>query len=182
MAPEARTLVRSLLEGPFGLAALLNKPAEYIQMLKDDSKASRKRQATFLLKQNLVPAEADRVRIKAAINAAGSVEAISPKKVAEMGSLQRQYLVYQVLSDDAAHVSARAVHRHVHTNADRSGWLYTWGPASKESNAATLHHAVLAGLPVGLAITQLLGDAKGNSAIAVLSERFGLMPALISNL
>ncbi len=28
MAPEARTLVRSLLEGAFGLAALLNKPAE----------------------------------------------------------------------------------------------------------------------------------------------------------
>ncbi len=182
MAPEARTLVRSLLEGAFGLAALLNKPAEFIQMLKDDSEASRKRQATFLIKQNLVPLEADRLNIQAAIDAAGKVDTISPKKVAEMGPLGQQYLVYQRLSDDSAHVSARAVHRHLRANADRTGWSYVWGPASKDSNAATLHHAVLAGIPVGLAVTQMLANAEANAVLARLSERFEAMPRLVSNL
>ena len=181
MTSEARTLVRSLLGGAFGLAALHDRPAEYVQMLKNDSEASRKRQAVFLLKQNLVPMEADRLRIQAAIDAAGKVENISPKKLAEMGRLGRQYLVYQRLSDDAAHVSARAVHRHLEANADRTGWMYVWGPASKDANAATLHHAVLAGIPVGLAVSQMLADTKANAMLAGLSQRFESMPALALN-
>jgi hypothetical protein len=182
MAAEARTLVRSLLEGSFGLAALVEKPAAYIQMLKDDYEASRKRKAAFLLSQGMVSLEAHRVGLQAAIDAAGKVDTISPKKVAEMGQLRRQYLTYQVLSDDAAHVSARAMNRHLKANADKSGWSYKWGPATAESNAATLHHAVLAGISVGVALTQMLGDTDGNAAVAELADRFQAMPPLRSNL
>jgi hypothetical protein len=182
MATEARTLVRSLIEGSFGLAALLEKPADYIQMLKDDFEASRKRKAAFVLGQEMVSDDTVRSALQAAIDATGKVTTINQKKLAEMGHLHRQYLTYQVLSDDAAHVSARAMHRHLKSHTHKKGWNYTWGPASAESNAATLHHAVLAGISVGVALTQMLGDTDGNAAVARLADRFQTMPPLLSNL
>jgi hypothetical protein len=175
MVVEGRTLVRSLIECAFAVAALLNKPSEYIGLLKTDSEASRSRQGKFLLAQKLIDDSQRQTSIQAVIDAIGRVETINLKRLAEMGALVRLYLSYQRLSDGAAHVSARALDRHVHRTQSNAGWCYQWGPGRMETNAATLYHAILAATPVALGVTQVLKDADGNAKLAALVKRLDTM-------
>ena len=101
---------------------------------------------------------------------------MSPKKIAGLGPLINQYLAYQRLSDDAAHLSAKSLDRHVLTDEARSGWRYKWGPGDQDENATTLHYTILAALHIGVGITQMLKDMDGNAEFGDLSKRFEVMP------
>jgi Family of unknown function (DUF5677) len=175
MVVEGRTLVRSLTEGAFAVAALVNKPSEYIGLLKSDSEASRSRQANFVLAQKLIDDSQRQANLQAVIDAIGKVECVNLRRLAELGPLLRQYLSYQRLSDGAAHVSARALDRHVRRNQSHDGWCYQWGPGRRETNAATLYHAILAAVPVALGVTEVLNDTKGNAELAYIVNRLDTM-------
>jgi hypothetical protein len=172
MVAEGRTLARSLIEDAFAIAALHDKPDEFVKMLKNDSNESRRLQAKFMTAEQLVTDPAARDKLKAAMDKMEKTDILSPKKVAALGPLMRQYLSYQRLSDDAAHLSAKSLDRHVHAMPKRVGWHYKIGPGSAGENAATIHHAVLAALPIGIGITQMLGEPEGNQIFAGLAERF----------
>jgi hypothetical protein len=101
---------------------------------------------------------------------------MSPKKVAALGPLLKEYLSYQRLSDDSAHPSAKSLHRHVLTDTTRSRWAYKWGAGDQGENAATLYHTILAALPIGIGITQMLNDTNGNATFGDLANRFQSMP------
>lgn len=101
---------------------------------------------------------------------------MSPKKIAELGPLLSQYLVYQRLSDGAAHTTARALDFHVHRYTDGSGWIYKWGPGSKEENAATLNYACLAAISIGIGVSELLNAISQNATLSTHSERLNKMP------
>jgi len=177
LVAEGRTLARSLIENAFCIAALLADPAVFIKMLKADSDASRRNQGKFVLAEQLIGTGAKRDKLQATIDAIDKkAEIMSPKKVAAMGPLFRQYLFYQRLSDDSAHPSARSLHRHMLTDASRSGWMYKSGAGDQGENAATLHSAILAALPIGVGITQMLKNKNGNAEFGDLAERFQAMP------
>ncbi len=176
MVAEGRTLARSLIENAFCIAALHDNPAAFKKMLREDSEASRHQQGKFIIAQDLIASGATRDKLQAAIDAIDKADIMSPKKVAALGPLTKLYLTYQRLSDDAAHASAKSLHRHVLTDAARSGWRYKWGAGDQGENAATLYHTILAALSIGVAITQMLKDTNGNAAFADLANRFQSMP------
>jgi hypothetical protein len=175
MVVEGRTLVRSLIEGAFAIAALVNRPSEFIDLLKADSEASRRRQGQFLLAQKLIDDSQRQANLQSVVDAIGKVEFINLKRLAELGPLGRLYLSYQRLSDGAAHVSARALDHHVHRNQSNDGWCYEWGTGRLETNAATLYHAILAAIPVALGVTEVLKDTKGNAELARIVRRLDTM-------
>ena len=180
MVAEGRTLARSLIENAFCITALLVNPAATIEMLKADSDASRRNQGKFVLAEQLVAAGAKRDKLQATIDAIDKkAEIMSPKKVAALGPLQRQYIFYQRLSDDAAHPSARSLHRHMLTDALRSGRIYKSGAGQQGENAATLHSAILAAIPIGVCITEMLKDTEGNAVFSELADRLQAMPPVL---
>ncbi len=174
MTAEARILVRSLIEAAFCVAALHECSRKFIEMLRKDSEASKQQQRKFVINQNLVEDMSVRAKIKEVIDAAEKGNILSPKKVAELGPLLKQYLVYQRLSDDAGHVSARSLDRHVQ-RLD-GGWCYAAGPASKEVSASTLYYLVLSVMPIGIAASEILKDYKANSRFSAVAGRFQAMP------
>ncbi|WP_247538951.1 DUF5677 domain-containing protein [Ralstonia pseudosolanacearum] len=176
LVAEARTLARSLVENSFAVAALVEQPEGYVEQLKADSERSRRNQGDFILK-HLPNSGGDRGRLRQVIDSiTKSLKLINQKELALNGAFADQYLVYQRLSDDAAHVSARSLERHV-TRAG-GGWSYRCEPGTPAENASTLYYAVLAALGVGIGISQFLGAAACNARLADLSERFAQMPAV----
>lgn len=177
MVAESRMLARSLIENSFCMAALVSNADQFLKMLRDDSEATRRNQGKFIVAQKLGDSEADRQKVQAAIDVIDKGAAImSPRKVAALGALLVQYLNYQRLSDDAAHVSATSLHRHVHRHPKGSGWDYRWLAGDKGENSATLHRTLLATLPIGITLTQILDDGLGNVAFHTLAERLQAMP------
>lgn len=181
MVTEGRMLARSLIENSFCMAALVDNAAAFLDMLRADSEASRRNQGKFIIAQKLGDSDVDRQRLQVAIDAIDrTADIMNPKKVAALGPLLVQYLVYQGLSDDAGHVSASALHRHVQRHPDGSGWDYRWLAGDQGENATTLHRTLLATLPIGIALTQILNDSAGNVAFQALAERFRIMPPVPS--
>ena len=181
MVAEGRMLVRSLIENAFCIAALIDNPETFMEMLKRDSEASRQNQRKFILAQELVDDDAKRDQLQAVIediDKIGKPRLMGVKKVAELGPLLTLYLAYQRLSDDAVHLSARSLHRHVMFNAEHSGWCYKVGAGDQGENATTLHYAVRAILGIGVGITQMLEDKEGNAAFGELSDRFHELPSV----
>jgi hypothetical protein len=178
MVAEGRTLARSLIENVICIAALLAEPAPFLKMLKVDADASRRQQGKFVLAEQLIASGARRKKLQATIDTIDKkAEIMSPKKVAALGPLTQQYLFYQRLSDDAAHPSSKSLHRYMVTDASRSGWKgYKSGAGDQGENAATLHSAILAALPIGVGITQMLKDKYGNAEFGQLADRFQAMP------
>ncbi|ARJ65928.1 hypothetical protein WV31_09805 [Magnetospirillum sp. ME-1] len=66
MVAEGRTLTRALIENAFGIAALVDKPQEFMDMLREDSEASGQNQRKFLLAEDLIASGATRDKLQAA--------------------------------------------------------------------------------------------------------------------
>ena len=178
MVAQGRILTRNLMEDAFAMSALHDNPDKYLALLKEDSEGSRRLQGKFIILQGLVEKGETFDKLQAAMDALGNVRPMSPKAIAELGPLHKQYLAYQRLSDDSAHTSARSLDKHVQADAQRTGWCYKWGAGGAGEIATTLHHAVLAGIPTGVGLTQMLNDKANNERFGDISERFLKMPAV----
>jgi hypothetical protein len=176
MVAEGRTLTRSLLEDTFAIAALHDNPDKFMAMLKEDYEASRRLQGKFIIAEKLCTSDANREKLRVMVDTMGRESHMTPKGMAALGPLVTQYLAYQRLSDDSAHVSARSLHRHISVREDLSGWTYVWGPGSKDENAATLREAILGAIPIGVGITAIIDDKDGNAEFSALADRFQAMP------
>lgn len=174
MTSEARTLIRSVLEGAFAVAALIKNPEPFIEILKDDYEKSRIQQARFIKEQNLVSDKETITNLIKVIEKPGKFEFMSPKGLAGKGVLLTQYLFYQRLSEDSAHISIKSLNRHVQRLGD--GWCYRLEPGSVEENEASLYHAISAVLAVSIGMTGLLEFSDLNQEFAALSDRFAEMP------
>jgi hypothetical protein len=172
---ESRTLARSIIENSFGVAALLSKPDSYLKMLREDSEESRRRQGKFIL-DRLPDSPGDRDKLRAAIaTVEKGLDTISPKRVAELGVMLPQYLTYQRLSDDSAHATAKALQHHVKIVHGKA-WTYRSEPGSDGQIAATVHHALLAALSVGIGATEHVGASAANRNLRLLAETWRAMP------
>jgi hypothetical protein len=174
MTSEARTLTRSVLDGAFAVAALLENPGPFIKMLKDDHEQSRIQQARFIRDQNLVSDKRTITNLIKVIEKPGKFDFMSPKGLARKGVLLKQYIFYQRLSEDSAHISIKSLNRHVQRVGD--GWRYRLEPGSVAENEATLYHAISAVLAVSIGMTELLEFSDLNQEFAVLSDRFAELP------
>lgn len=176
MVSEGRTLVRNILESTFAIAALHDNPDKFIEILKEDYEASRRLQGKYILAERLVTKPANEAKLRDMVDSMGNEKHMSPKAIAALGPLTAQYLAYQRLSDDSAHISARSLDRHVMRDEEQFGWMYRWGPGSPEENATTLHEVILGVIHIGIGVTAILNDEKGNVEFAELASRFQLMP------
>lgn len=171
MVTEARILVRSLLEDTFCAAGLLENPDEMLKMIRDDYDASRKGRAKVVLTNGITGADARKLnKLVAEIQ---GVSYFSPEKASKLGPLQKQYLLYKQISDDAAHPSANSLKRHMHLHS--TGWAYRWGPADKAAIDDTLSAAIVCGIPLGIAVTQLLAMNDLNARLSALGDRYAAL-------
>lgn len=175
MTSEARTLTRSVLDGAFAVAALLANPEPSIKMLKDDYEQSRIQQAQFIRNQNLVLDKQTITNLMKVIEKPGKFCFMTSKGLAGKGVLLKQYLFYQRLSEDSAHISIKSLNRHVQKVGD--GWRYLLEPGTVPENEATLYHAISAMLAVSIGMTELLEFSDLNQEFSALSDRFAEMPA-----
>lgn len=180
LVTETQTLLRSLLEDLFCMGALVRQSGKFLEMLKVDAEASRREQGKFLLAQGLLGESGPdiRDRLEAVVAEIGRDPAfMSPKKVAGLSPMQSQYLLYQKLSNDAAHPSAISLMRHVTLDKLEIGWKYRWGPGSKVELAFSLKQAILAAVGFGVAFTQLPELGEHNLVMLPLAERAGRLEA-----
>ena len=177
MIVQARTLARTIVEDSFFSAALTTQPNDVVRMFREGAEASRRAQGQFIIAQQLGNSDLDRQKLQTAIDAIDrNLSFLKPKKVAEMSSMLPQYLNYMRLSDDSSHTSATSLHKHVGTFEDGPGWNYKMDPGSREEIASTLHRALLAVMPVGIVVTQMLPDSDGYLAVLALADRLQTLP------
>ncbi|MGA3983433.1 DUF5677 domain-containing protein [Ralstonia nicotianae] len=175
MVAESRTLARNLIEGAFAAGALAEEPVGYIKQLQADFQKSRRNQMEFI--QQHMPNRVDPTKLRRAIASIDkSAKLISPGKLAKGGPLTQLYLSYQRLSDDAAHVTARSLERHL--VLEHGGWRYRFEPGSPTENAATLRVAVHAALCVGVGVTEVARVPDSKAVLAELADRLSSMPAV----
>lgn len=179
MAVEARSLVRSLLEDAFCLAALHERPVEFLAMIEADDSAARKGQAKAILKNNLASDPDSQKRLLAFLDGLPKkVQMLGMETVADLGPLNIQYLMYRMLSNDAVHPSATSLRRHMNFNPERTAWIgFIVGPATFKEIAETLDYAAIAANAVGIALTGIFKDADSNSEFAELSKRYQVLSA-----
>ncbi len=169
MVVESRTLVRSCVEASICLAALYDTPDEFSDLLKIDDHSSRRSQAKFILDHKLVSDGAELDRLQALVRTLEKGSNLPIRKLAEAGAYSKLYLYYKMLSHDAAHISARALRRHM-LSSDGSWNGFLWGPDDPEVVADTLNLATLVICGAGVALTQILDDAQGNKDFADISN------------
>ncbi|CAN7784055.1 hypothetical protein LJR296_008235 [Cupriavidus necator] len=174
LVADSRTIARCLHENAFGVAELQAAPEKYLAMLKADSEKSRRSQGDYILKK-IPDAEGGIERLRETVEGIDrKLEFIRQKQIAEMGPLFKQYLGYQRLSDDAAHLTARSLEHHVERGPE--GWTYRVERGSVRESASTLHAALLAALAVGFCVAEMLDDQDGREALHPLAERWRDMP------
>jgi len=175
MVAEGRILVRTLIENGFCVAAIFEQPEKFVEMLKEDSEASRQRQRKFIIAKQLIDEGASRDKLQEAIDKFRKLSPINFRSLAELGPLEKHYLGYQRFSDDSAHLTARSLDRHV-LRRDFRYFQYRWCIGDQGQNSATLHHAILTALGIGIGVTQILGDTDNNAEFGNLAQRFEEMP------
>jgi len=171
---ETRLLVRSLIENAFCMAALVTNPQEFLARFEEDAVASRKGLAGVILKKEIAsPGSPDEAKVKAALVSFGKAKLMSIDDLADLGPLRKQYLLYRVISNDAAHPSATSLSRHMDVKPDKSGWIgYVSGPALEPERRQTLNDLALTAISIVVGFTELIADIKGNAEISELSERY----------
>ena len=170
MVIEARTLVRSVLEDAFCMAALHDQPDVFLDHLKGDDALARKGQAKAILKAGKFKHMSE-TELNAFIAGIPKLKNLGMEGVAQLGPLRDQYLAYRVLSNDGAHPSATSLARHMAFNDERTAWTgFLVGPGRKAQIVEALNFAVMAALPIGIAYSVMLGDDESNEEFARLGE------------
>ncbi len=173
MVTESLTLTRSLIENSFCIAGLLKDPEEFIEILKSDAQAAYRLQAKFVVDHLLENDPSTRAKVQVALDGMEKKHAtISPKRNALGGPLRRQYLVYQKLSNEAAHPSIASLNRHLAIHVDEGVCDYRWGLLSAEEIRFSVYQATLAAIQIGVGFTEMIGATEQNEAFSPLLDRF----------
>ena len=170
MVVEARTLLRSLLESAFVMAGIHDNFDAVKAMLIADADAAKKGQANVIIKQGMTD---DPAALQERFREFGKVQTLPIDRLAELGPLNKMYLLYRVISNDSAHPSGKSLRRHVRMVPDKSGWNgYLLGPSDPEEVAETADQLIMTGACLGVAFTQMVEDAENNELLGNLSERY----------
>lgn len=175
LVADARTLVRSCLEDAFALAALITDPKDFMSKYEDDFNGATKRQLKFVTEQQFGDA-AQLKSLTEKYNNTPKGSSLTPSDLAKRSPLDIQYLMYQRLSNDSAHPSATSLAHHAYRHPGKAGWCYSWQVADEETNAATLHVAIQAILPVAVGIVDFLKLKSFDGTFEPILERLEALP------
>lgn len=174
MVVEAGASVRGLTECAFAVAAIRDKPRDYIELLRQDMQASTKNRGKFALEQNIVTNKQQRETLQRKIEIVQKARLATQKKISELGQLPKLYLGYQILSDKYAHATARALHFYVETkDTSPPSAQYRVARGNAQEVAEIMIHLMLAGLGVGFIATEVLKLPQQNINFQRLGERLG---------
>lgn len=168
MVVEARLLLRALLESAFLMAGIHDNFEIVKAMLIEDMAAAKKGQAKFIVKQGIshkIPQLEERIK------EFGKVQNLPIDKLAELGPLKDMYLLYRIISNDAAHPSGKSLSRHM--RLVEGGWNgYLLGPADSPEVSETADQLIMAGIALGIAFQQMVGDTENNAILGQVAERY----------
>lgn len=169
MLVEAKTLTRSVLECAFVMAGLHAKPDEVKAMIMSDMDAAKKGQAKAILKTG---AGTHTKALEDRIKEFGKVSPLKIDALADLGVLNKMYLNYRVLSNDAAHPSGKSLSRHMDQAPDGKTWSgYRVGGGSDTEIADAAEQLVLIGMVLGIAFQEMVGDTVNNERMGDIATR-----------
>ncbi|MEB0228422.1 hypothetical protein [Pseudomonas sp. 10S4] len=172
MYVECRAMARSVIEVSLAVAAMDGDRVTFMQMLRDDHLKSRRNRYQTLFTHSTDPKS--RKALQAAIGQLEkSLSLMSPKAVAALGPLKAAYHTYQVLSDNAGHVSASSLDHFIEPQEDRKFWSYKVGAGAPEEIAASLYYCLYGAIPVAVGITDLLNLKQFAGQVHEAVDRFG---------
>ena len=174
MAVEAKIMIRGILENTFCVAALHEKSDEFIKLFQDDDAASRRAQIKFILEHGLIGQDSERnKRLESLLSEIEKGQKnLLISHLSGLGVLKDQYLMYRVLSNDSAHPSATSLLRHMVVAEDRSNWVgYSFSVAEDNEITEVLDYLLLAAIPLGVGVTQVIEDKVGNAELGKLTDK-----------
>lgn len=170
MVVEAQTLLRSLLETALIMVGLRDNYETVKAMLIEDMDAAIKGQAKIILKQGITH---DIEKLEERIKKFGRVQNLSIDKLAELGPLKELYLLYRILSNEAAHPSSRSLRRHMGVADDTASWNgYLIGPSGPADVAETADQLIMTGIALGISFQQMVEDIENNKKLGEIAERY----------
>lgn len=170
MVVEARTLLRSFLETALVMAGVHDNYETVKAMLIEDMDAAKKGQAKVIMKQGIAH---DIEKLEERIKEFGKVQNLPIDKLAELGPLNKMYLLYRVISNDAAHPSGKSLRRHMRMADDGASWNgYLIGPNDADEVAETADQLIMTGIALGIAFQQMVDDVENNEKLGAIAERY----------
>lgn len=174
---EARVLVRCCWEDFFCTAALAKTGEEFLEKLDLDHGASQKKQAQrlrdFATKNDKGDAEVKKTLSSFADvmqKEYPKVSFLNHQKTAEDGTVGEGYVVYNVLSNDAAHPSITSLNRHI-VSMGRGNWTFSANPPiNKNEFVQTLELACSAVLGVCVAFYEVFGGGETGETLSSLGD------------
>jgi hypothetical protein len=176
---EARTLVRCCWENFFCTAAIAKTGDAFLEKLDLDHGASQRKQAQRLRDFATNYGGGDVEVGKALSSFAEVMEKEYPKaaflnhqRTAEDGTVGEGYVIYNVLSNDAAHPSITSLNRHI-LSMGRGNWTISANPPIDQyESIQTLQLACSAVLGVCVAFYEVFGGGETGETLASLGDEF----------
>jgi hypothetical protein len=174
---EARTLVRCCWENFFCTAALAKTGDAFLKKLDLDHGASQKKQAQRL-RDFAANSDGGNAKVSETLSSFAEVmEKQYPKashlnhqKTAEDGTVGASYVIYNVLSNDAAHPSITSLDRHI-LSMGRGNWtISAYPPIHQKDLVQTLDLACSAVLGVCVAFYEVFGGGETGETLASLGD------------
>lgn len=165
-----RSKRESILENAFCAAALTFAPDEMLQMWEGNFRKSVRRMVDWIKKH----AEEDGLDAAALAEAEVVQQALpggkllSLKLISELGPLRDSYPAYSVLSDQAAHPTARVLDWHVTREKGRPA--YRVAPGSREEIYDAIRGLFAVTLPVIVGVTDFMKLSPHDRAVEALVE------------
>ncbi|MEF9896762.1 MAG: hypothetical protein RR736_18900 [Pseudomonas sp.] len=179
MHVECRAMARSVIEVSLAVAAMDGDKDTFMQMLRDDHLKSRRNRY-----QTLLAHSSDHEARKALQGAIGQLEKslkiMSPKAVAALGPLEAAYFTYQVLSDNAGHISATSLDHFIEPHEGRKYWGYKVGTGTPDEIASSLYYCLYGAIPIVVGVADLLQFEQFADQIHESVDRFDKVPAALA--
>ncbi|MWV13624.1 hypothetical protein F3I62_16090 [Pseudomonas sp. R-28-1W-6] len=179
MHVESRIMIRSVLEVSFAVAAILKNSDSFMRMLRDDHHKSRRQQYESVLKYSSLDEERLKIVRLGIAQVEKSLRLISPKALAEMGELEPSYLTYQMLSDNASHVSAASLDHYIEAFEGRKYWQYKVGAGGPDEIRKTLNCGLHAAIPVLVGAAEALEMHQFSDQLNAFVDRLIALPDVL---
>lgn len=172
---EARTLTRSCLENVLWMRRLASEGTNFVDAILDDA-----RQADISFARTLLPAAAflsneERKELQQQAMLKGPKK-INPSDNADKDEAQSEYLIFKGLSGDSAHPSAKALSRHLPSNAE--GYIeefFVEPPMTAQDFGFTLHFATTALLNAMSLYVNSQPSAEAEAIIEAVGARYNAL-------
>ncbi|NKE47476.1 hypothetical protein HB662_22045 [Roseomonas frigidaquae] len=172
---EARTLARSCLENLFWIAGVQAEGDAFVHDMGRDELVS----TTWLTEMVIGYASIDEARKKAFTDHLSKLtdrlskpKRLRPESVAKKSLISDSYVIYKMLSADAAHPSVRALNRFIVCGADGFRGINMEAAQSRGEMALTVHYACIALIGCCVAFNEMMGFLPPGEGLGGLVGEF----------